>query len=302
MRVLSCVAAAAVPLLAYKLFRQLYKSSHNYNLYFKDKVVWITGASSGIGEGLAYALSAFGCKLIISARREVELLRVKDGCRGPVFVLPLDLASLDTLEDKAQLALAEYGHIDVLINNGGLSTRSWGLETCLQVDKYVMDVNYFSATILSKAVLPSMIRNRSGHLCTISSMAGKLGVPLRTAYCASKHALHGFFDALRSEISGHNISVSLICPGYVKTNISVNAMVGDGTRFGKVDANIAAGLEVDCAVQQIVAALYEKREEIILGGPYDQFLVYLKTLCPSALSRILRGWADKQLQALQKAK
>eukprot|EP00743_Colponemidia_sp_Colp-15_P005605 GILK01006027.1.p1 GENE.GILK01006027.1~~GILK01006027.1.p1 ORF type:complete len:307 (-),score=40.10 GILK01006027.1:83-1003(-) len=297
------VVLFVVAVITYKLFRYFTKPSiSSYASYFQDKVVWITGASSGIGEELAYLLSNLGCKLIISARREDQLNRVKENCKGSVFVLPIDLSKLDTLQAKAKEALAKFGKIDILINNGGLSTRSWALDTQYDVDKYVMDVNFFSATILSKAVLPSMIKNGGGHLVAISSVSGKIGVPLRTAYCASKHALHGFFDALRSEVADKHVAVSLICPSYVKTNISVNAVLGDGKKFGKLDSNIAKGMDVTYAASEIIHALRQKTEELMLCGAFYKAATYAKVLCPSVLSWGLRRQVKKQISAMEAAK
>eukprot|EP00742_Colponemidia_sp_Colp-10_P004007 GILJ01004274.1.p1 GENE.GILJ01004274.1~~GILJ01004274.1.p1 ORF type:complete len:306 (+),score=37.07 GILJ01004274.1:39-956(+) len=297
------VVLFVVAIISYKLFRHFTKPSiSSYASYFQNKVVWITGASSGIGEELAYRLSNLGCKLIMSARREDQLNRVKENCKGSVFVLPIDLSKLDTLQAKASVALAQFGKIDILINNGGLSTRSWALETQYDVDKYVMDVNFFSATILSKAVLPSMIKHGGGHVVAISSVSGKIGVPMRTAYCASKHALHGFFDALRSEVAEKNVAVTLICPSYVKTNISVNAVLGDGKKFGKLDSNIAGGMDVTYAASEIIHALRQKTEELMLCGAYYKAAAFAKVLCPAVLSWGLRRQVKKQVSAMEAAK
>lgn len=206
-------------------------------MFFQDKVVWITGASSGMGEGLAYALAQQNAKLILSARRVKELERVKQNCESDlsrVAVLPLDVSELDALPEKAKEAHAFFGHIDILINNAGIGMRGYVLDTDIAVQQRVMQVNYFGQIALTKAVLPYMIEQHGGHVVVVSSLTGKLPVPGRSAYCASKHALHGFFDALRGEVFQYGIKVTLVCPGFVQTHISENALLPDGSRRGAV--------------------------------------------------------------------
>ena len=163
---------------------------------YKDKVVWITGASSGIGEAVAKAFAAEGAKLVLSARRKEELLRVQQECRlgnDRALVLPLDLSDTTNIHTLTQQVIDRFGRIDVLVNNGGFSQRAYAQETPVDIDRKIMEVNFFGQVALTKSVLPFMLKQKSGHIVTISSITGKFGFYLRSAYSASKHALHGFF-------------------------------------------------------------------------------------------------------------
>ncbi len=208
---------------------------------FREKIVWITGASSGIGEALCYAFSNEGARLVLSARRAEELDRVRAKCAGEGdahLVLPLDLTRFDELPGKAQEALAHFGRIDILVNNGGVSQRSLAKDTAFEVDQALININYLGTVRLTKAVLPSMLERSSGHLVVISSLVGHVGTPLRSAYAASKHALHGFFNSLRAEVWRENVKVTIVCPGYIRTDVSINAFAGDGGKFNKMDRNL----------------------------------------------------------------
>jgi short-subunit dehydrogenase len=179
-----------------------------------NKVIWITGASSGIGEALTYALAKRNTKLIISARRKEELSRVRENCpqeaQGNVRILPLDLSRADTLQSIVEDAVELFGHVDILVNNGGLGQRSLIHETSLEVDRRLMEVNYFGTIALTKYLLRHFIHRQHGHVATVTSLTGKFGTPYRSSYAASKHALHGFFDALRAEHCKVNIFVTMI--------------------------------------------------------------------------------------------
>lgn len=257
---------------------------------FKDQVVWITGASSGIGEALAYAFSREGAKLILSGRREQELERVKQGCAGPpenVFVLPLDLSQFNSLAEKTGRAESQFGRIDVLVNNGGIGQRSLVAETSFEVDLAVMNTNYFGTVALTKAALPGMLARRSGHIVIISSLMGYLDTPLRSAYAASKHALHGYFDSLRAEVWRQNIKITLICPGFVKTNISLNALTADGSRQAQMDDNHANAISADTCAAKTLDAIAAGKEEALIGGK-EVLAVYAKRFLPRLYSRIVR--------------
>jgi len=253
------------------------------------KVVWVTGASSGIGESLAYALAARGANLALSSRREDVLRKVQSACDRAEqhLVLPLDMLRIDSFQPAVQAVLEKFGRVDVLVHCAGLSQRSRAIETQLDVDRRIMEINYFGPVALTKQLLPSMIAHGSGHIVVISSLLGKFGAPTRTAYCASKHALHGFFDALRAEVYTHGIAVTLVCPGFVRTNASMNALTGDGTVHGKMDAVIAKGLPSDECARQIVQAIERRRGEAYIGK--ERFAVYLNRLAPRLFSRLLRS-------------
>jgi short-subunit dehydrogenase len=257
---------------------------------FKDQVVWITGASSGIGEALAYAFSREGAKLILSGRREAELERVKQNCdaaKDRTLVLPLDLTQFDSFAGKTAVAQNHFGRVDILVNNGGVSQRSLVKETDFAVDLAVMNTNYFGAVGLTKAVLPAMLARRSGHIVVVSSLMGYLDTPLRSAYAASKHALHGYFDSLRAELWRDNVKVTMVCPGYVRTEISINALKGDGSRHGKMDAAQAKGISAEKCAAKTLDAIARGREEVMIGG-IEVMAVYAKRFLPSLYSKIIR--------------
>ena len=252
---------------------------------FEGKSVWITGASSGIGEALAVAWSRAGARVILSARNEAELERVRARCDGPSrhVVRPLDVTDMDAIGRAA----GEVGPVDILVPSAGVSQRALAVETDLATDRAIMEINYFGAVALTKAVLPSMIARRSGHLVPISSVIGYVGVPLRSAYAASKHALHGFFNALRAETHQHGLRVTIVCPGYVRTNISLHALRGDGTPHGRVDDTHAAAMLPDEAARAILRGVTAGRREVHVGGK-EIYAIPLQRYFPAVLARVLR--------------
>lgn len=255
----------------------------------KNKVIWITGASSGIGEALVYACSKAGARLILSARNRDELYRVKSACKSPVniHVLPLDLEQTTSLADKAIDAIRIYGHIDMLINCGGVSQRALALETTLETEQRLMNINFWGTVTLSKAVLPAMIQNGGGKIVCISSLTGKFGTRLRSAYAASKHALHGYFDSLRSEVFDKNIQITMICPGFIKTNVSVNALTADGTAQGSMDEGQNNGMSPDLCADQIISAIQRNKEEVYIGGKEVKGILF-KRFFPAKFSKYMR--------------
>lgn len=258
----------------------------------KNKVIWLTGASSGIGEALAYELANKGAKLILSARRKTELERVKGNCnetvRNDIRILPLDLSQPETLDSATQTAIQFFGHVDVLINNGGISQRSLVQESTIDVYRRLMEVNFFGAVALTKYILPHFISRKQGHIATLSSVAGKYGTPYRSGYAASKHALHGFFDSLRAEHYKDNISVTILCPGVINTPITMSALKGDGTPLNKMDEWQTKGKPVKWCAEKIVSAIERKKEEVYIGGK-EVLLVHIKRFLPSLYYRIIRN-------------
>ncbi len=257
-----------------------------------SKVIWITGASSGIGEALTYALAREGAHLILSARRKEELERVKGNCKGTspanIHVLPLDLAKAETLQLNTEVAIQIFGRIDILINNGGISQRSLARETKLEVDRAIMEVDYFGTLALTKYLLPHFLKRKSGHYVVTSSVMGIIGTPYRSGYAAAKHALHGFFDSLRAEVWKENIYVTLICPGWIRTNVTLNAMTGDGSKLNEMDKTTDQGLSPDFCAKEIVKAIQKKKEEVYIGGTKEVFGVYAKRFFPKLFSKIVR--------------
>ncbi len=260
---------------------------------FKDRVVWITGASSGIGEALAYAFNAAGAKLILSSRHAEALERVRQNCRehsGEIVIMPLDLADLQSAPQKAEQALAAFGRIDILVNNGGIGQYARAVDTRLAVDQAIMVTNYLGQVALTKGVLPAMIQRKSGHIVVVSSVTGKFGAPMRSAYSASKHALHGFFESLRAEIWRDQIKVTLVCPGYVRTNLRANALQGDGTPRGKAAAPYRDALSPEVCAAQILKAITQGKEEVYIGR--QGLAIYAYRFFPGLFSLALRRIKD----------
>ncbi len=256
----------------------------------QKKVIWITGASSGIGEALAYEFNKKGAHLILSSRRLEELERVKENCSDSeesVKILPLDLATPDVMEEKVQDALALFGHIDMLINNGGISQRSYAIDTEMSTVRRVMEVNFFGTVALTKALLPILIEQKSGHIVVVSSVMGKFGTKLRSTYAASKHALQGYFDSLRQELYEHNIDVTLVCPGYVKTDVTLNALTGSGEKYNQMGKGQKNAMPPEEFAKKLIPKLAARKEEIYLGGA-ELMGVYLKRFVPGLFNKILK--------------
>jgi short-subunit dehydrogenase len=257
---------------------------------FSEKKVWITGASSGIGAALALELSRCRANLILSARNAGALHEVKQRCKYPdrVQVFPLDLEDHRSIAQKVKAVLEEVGSIDYLVNNAGLSQRSYAADTRLEVDEQLMKVNFLGTVALTKAVLPDMIKRRQGKIVTVTSMVGKYGTPKRSSYAASKHALHGFFDSLRAEIYREGVKIQLICPGYVKTNISVNALTADGSSQGTMDRATAKGISPDDFARRMASAMCTNRDEVYICGLKERAGLYLKRFAPGLFNRLVR--------------
>lgn len=255
----------------------------------KDSVVWLTGASSGIGEQLAYQLAQKGAKLIISARRLEELERVQKACNSEtVAVLPIDLADGFALQQKAKEAETFFGPVDILINNGGISQRDKIINTSLEVDRKLMEVNYFGSITLSKSLLPRMVERKKGHHVVVTSTVSIINTPYRSGYGASKHALHGFYDVLRAEHHDDNIKVTIILPGYIKTDISLNALMGDGSQQEKMDKGQSNGMSAEKCARLIVKSIENNRNEVYIGGLKEKAGIYLKRFWPKAAALAVR--------------
>ena len=266
------------------------------SISFTGQVVWITGASSGIGEALAYAFSVAGARVILSSRRADELERVRRGCAHPeqVRVLPLDLLDIPSLTAKTAEAISYFGQIDRVIHNGGVSQRGLVKDTSLEVQRRVMELDYFSSVALTQAVLPHFMERRAGHFAVMSSVMGKIGTPMRSAYAAAKHALHGFFDCLRAEVAPMNIGVTILTPGYIRTNISQHVLTKDGSPLGKVSVNIEKGLAADKAAVQIVRAMARGKYEAYIGKMgVDWMALWMSRWFPGLLFRLAPRFAPK---------
>ncbi|MCH7414706.1 SDR family oxidoreductase [Belliella sp. R4-6] len=254
-----------------------------------SNVVWITGASSGIGEALVHQFEKSNYKVIISSRKKDALELVKSRTQNPnnIFVLPLDLSKNEDFEILASEAIAAFGHVDILINNGGISQRSLVIDTKLEVDRKIMEVNYFGTIALSKAILPHFIERKKGHFGVVSSLVGKFGSPYRSSYAGAKHALHGFFDSLRAENYKENIKVTMICPGFIKTNVSINALTGDGSPLNEMDAAQDKGMTPEACAKTIKKGIETGKLEILIGGK-ETIAVYIKRFFPKIFAKIIQ--------------
>jgi len=253
---------------------------------WQNKVVWITGGSSGIGEGLAYELAKQDCKLILSGRNITELERVKASCflnsETTVAILPFDLADFDNAKENVATAIALYGRIDMLINNGGVSQRSLIAETNFNVDKKLIEVDYLAIVALTKALLPHFVQNKSGHFVAVTSLMGKFGSPYRSGYCGAKHAVHGFYDVLRMEHQKDGIQVTLICPGFIQTNVAKNALTATGSKQTTDDEATKNGMPVPVFAKKMIRAIEKQKFEAYIGGK-ETLGVFLKRFFPTFL-------------------
>ena len=268
---------------------------------FKNKVVWITGASSGIGEALTYAYANQGAQLILSSRNKKALEKVRENCaptKSEIRILPLDLSKLGTLDKKARQALKIFGKIDIMVHNAGIASRDLAINLDRNTDQKIMNTNYFGAVVLTKALLPSMLLQKSGHFLVISSVSGIYGVPKLSSYSASKHALHGFFESLRSEVAKDNIKITMVIPGFVRTNITINALKGDGNKYGKMMKVQDRGLEPSHVANVILDAAEKNKEEVLIGK-LELLGVYCKRLFPKLFSKIIRNHPIEKIRSIK---
>jgi dehydrogenase/reductase SDR family protein 7B len=263
----------------------------NYKKLFEGKIAWITGASSGIGEALVYEFVSRGATVIISSNDASGLERVKAACKAAkseVICVPFDLSETASIEELVREQMKTTGRIDFLINIGGISQRARIDETPLWLDRKIFEINYFGTIAITKAVLPFMISQKSGHIVATSSISGRFGFPLRSAYSASKQALHGFFETLFLENKINNIRTSVLIPGRVRTNISYHALDKAGKEHGKMDEGLAKGISPEKAARIIIKGLIRNKREILVGGS-ELIMLYIRRIWPWLFFRI----ADK---------
>lgn len=252
----------------------------------KPSVIWITGASSGIGAALARQWAKEGAQLILSARSADKLEQINRDCGGNHLVLPLDMEAPETFANAVERAKAWKGYIDIAVQNAGISQRSRAEETHSDTLRRIMEINFMGAALLSAEQLKLFRAQKKGHFVVISSLSGKFGVPFRSGYCASKHALHGYFESVRAENASIPIHVTMVCPGFIHTDISVNALDGSGKPTGAMDDNQANGLPVERCSEIIVAATKKKKLEITVGGR-ETYGVLIKRFFPGILAKIM---------------
>ena len=268
---------------------------------FQDQVIWITGASSGIGEALVRSFAARGAAVVLSARREAELQRVRqqlleEGVSAErVMVLPLDVTDYAAMPAAVQRVQDSFARIDMLINNAGISQRSFCVDTDMEVYRTLFEVDVLGQIALTKQVLPVMITQGSGRLVVTSSIAGKVGAPQRTGYCAAKHAVMGFFDALRTEVAHQGVRVSTVVPGFIATSIARNALTGSGAAKDSAEADIDEGMDADRCAEVVVEALARGEEEIPVGEGPIMGLLDLKRADPQQLFRTMEAMAAQLL-------
>jgi len=266
----------------------------------QSKTIWITGASSGVGEGMATVFHREGADIIISGRREAELKRVKVSCTdgsGSVTVLPFDITDRAEREAAAQKVLKAFERIDILVNNAGIGQRSLAKDTTLEVDRRIMEVDFFAPIALTKLVLPRMIEQQSGHLIVTSSVAGKHGVPLHATYCAAKHALHGYFDTLRIEHLQDNIAVMLLVIAGIRSDVFEHALTGDGSEYGKHDQYSGSGMTAEDCAERVVEAIVNREPEVVISIKEAMQAMLLKDKDPAAFTERMANmmaWMVKQ--------
>lgn len=268
----------------------------------RGKVVLITGASSGLGEACAQAFYMAGCKLVLCSQQSEELKRVKAELEkltveSPTFevkIVTFDLVDRSGIAEAMRKVRDCHGPVDIMINNAGMSSRGSAADTLLDVDVAVMNLNYFGHIAVTKALLPDMIRRRSGHIVAISSIQGKLAIPFRSAYAASKHALQAFFDSLRAEVTDQGIHVSVISPSYIRTKLSENSITADGTTYGLADKAVESGMSPEYVASRIVEAVCARESEVMIGPLLYRITVYLRNFLPNVYFSVMRrrAWQE----------
>lgn len=255
-----------------------------------NKTIWITGASSGIGEACAYLFAKDKANLILTATRTDKLKEVQNKCiniGAKCEILPYDLSDLDNIDELTDKAVATFGKIDTVFLNAGISQRSKTLDTSYKVDEKIMTVNFFAPVKITKRLLPEMIKNGGGTIAVTSSISGKFGFPLRSAYASSKFAVYGFFETVHAEYYNNNIRVVMVCPGRIKTNISYNALEADGTKHAKMDEGQDSGMSAEKAAKKIVKAINKRKPEVLVGGK-ELIMVYIKRFLPGLAGKLVR--------------
>ncbi|MBQ19344.1 MAG: short chain dehydrogenase [Flavobacteriales bacterium] len=261
-----------------------------------NKVIWVTGASSGIGEALVYELAKRNCKLILSARREAELQRVKENTNLPdeqILILPIDLEQFKNAQTWVDKVVEKFSTIDILINNGGISQKSLAMETIEAVEQKFWNINYFGNVALSKAVLPIMQQKKYGKVVVITSILGKFGLPQLSTYAATKHALYGFYESLRLELVKDNVSVLLAAPGFINTQVSVNAIDGEGNITNENSDAQLNGMKPDIFAKNLVNAIVKDKQHVYIGKK-ELLTIPFKTLFPKLFYKIMLKLSNKK--------
>ena len=250
-----------------------------------NKIIWITGAGTGIGLALVNEYNTADNTIILSGRKREALDRVAENIHNP-FVLPLDVTSEDDIAKAVKTVGDKFDRIDILINNAGVSQRSSVTEVTNKVGRDLIEVNFFGSIHLTKAALPLLLKSKRSTVVTMSSAAGKFGFPLRTYYSASKHALHGWYESLSMEMDKTPLNVLIVCPGRIKTDISKNALNGDGTAHNQMDDGQRFGYPVDKCARKITNAIKRGKREVYIGGK-EVVMIYFKRYIPALFWTII---------------
>lgn len=296
----------AFPWLLYHLFNIMMLKRRKSLL--SGKVVLITGASSGLGEALAHVYYCCGCRLILISRRKDELQRVKDTLMNvhytvpthPPVILPLDLTQINSVNSEVAKVLTIHGRVDILINNAGISYRGEVENTDIEVYNKVMLINYIAQVAMTKAVLPSMMEQKSGHIIFVSSVQGKMAIPYRSAYAASKHALQAWSDSLRAEVAEKNIKVTVISPGYIQTSLSLNALTESGQKYGVMDETTQQGFPAKDVAEEILKSMLNGCKDVTISTASPKIAILIRTLFPSLYFWIMERRARKTSENAQK--
>jgi dehydrogenase/reductase SDR family protein 7B len=281
---------------------------------FRDKSVLLTGATGGLGVQLALQLAKCQVKtLILSGRSEKALQNVKDMCNDitqdnnngiDIQLVPCDLSDRESVINLGQksLSLCDGQIVDVLINCGGVSSRSNFIDTKLEIDEKVMQINFFAGAALAKAVVPGMVASgNGGKIIWISSVQGLVGIPSRTSYAASKFAVQGYCEALRAEVADNGITVHCISPGYIRTNLSKSALTGDGTAHGQMDKTTANGAEPNEVAVTILDKVAKGNIDFIVAATTSaKAAIWMRLLCPGILQKLLVKRFKKSEQEKEK--
>lgn len=252
--------------------------------------VWITGASSGIGEACSYVYAERGCRLILTARQSARLDEVAVRCRekgAEVAVLPYDFLKVEGVEELCTSAWNAFAGIDILFLNAGISQRTSVEDTSMEMVRKIMEVDYFAPVAIAKSVLPRMVLAGGGKIAVTTSIAGLFGFPLRCAYSSAKHALYGFFETLQAEHYDNGIRVTVVCPGRVRTNISLNALAKGGERYGVMDPGQDGGISAGKAAKKIIRAIDNSKREVLVGGK-ELLMVGIRRFLPGVCARMSR--------------
>lgn len=295
-----------IPFMTISILQWLYRKLFLTPYDVKDNIVLITGASGGLGEACAKRFALSGAKVILCARNINELNRVKEeiveaGTLHEPLVYSMDVTKLEDIENSVREIAEEHGPVDVLISNAGVSQRGSVNDCILDVHHSLMKINYFGQVNLVKAILPSMLTRKAGHIVSIGSVQGQVAIPFRSAYSASKHASQAFFDSLRAEVSQDNINVTVINPGYIRTNLSKNAVSSDGGKHGVLDATTASGMSPRFVANYVFDSVEYYEKEVTLADMKTNIALYLRTLFPSLYFKAMEWRASSGWKQMKKA-